>query len=191
MSSSIQNQIIQILKNEERSISGIKKELENKNVKMHRLTLSGYLNSMVDSEILKVKEIKPSKVYSINQKGTVTMYRKIGKTVKELYSEHQGDHCLSFLYYLFNRPIFVRELEMCDTDLPKNYKKSFSSKKTQFIKLFQESGIEIPENDMLIEPESVNNIYLLREFRALILEQMSTIRENPIVDDDQKTLEDV
>ena len=191
MSNSVQNMIVQILKNTEMSISGIKKELENKNQKMHRLALSGYLSSMVDSGILKVKEIKPSKVYSINQKGTVTMYRKIGKVVKEIFREDQGDQCLALLFHLFRRPVFIRELELCEVDLPKRYKKAVSPKKTQFIKSFQELGIEIPETDMIVEPENVNNINLLRELRILLLDGMKDLKENPVIDDDQTTLEEI
>ncbi|MHB1439708.1 MAG: hypothetical protein ACYCSO_01110 [Cuniculiplasma sp.] len=191
MTQTIQKQIVQILKKDEQSISGIKKSLEELGIKMHRLTLAGYLSSMVDSEILKVKEIKPAKVYSLNQKGTVSLYRKIGKAIREIYPDNHGDICLSFLYYTFNRPIFIREFELCDVDLPKNYRKSFSTKKITFIKSFQESGIEIPDNEMLIEPESTNNFQVMRIMRNLILSQNSLMAESSLIDTEQKTLEDI
>jgi hypothetical protein len=191
ISSTIQNTIVQILRNDEMSISRIKKELEIRKQNMHRLTLSGYLTAMVDEDILKVKEIKPSKVYSINQKGTVSMYKKIGKVVREIHRENQGDQCLGLLYHLFKRPIFIRELELCEVDLPRNYRRSISPKKGQFIRSFQEMGIEIPETDMIIEPENVNSVQLLKELRVLLLDEIKNIHENPVVDDDQTTLEDI
>ncbi len=191
MNQSIQGQIIQILKKDEQSISGIKKELDQVGLKLHRLTLAGYLSAMVDSEILKVKEIKPAKVYSLNQKGTVSLYRKIGKAIKDTYNENHGDICLSFLYYTFQRPIFIREFELCDIDLPKNYRKSFSTKKLNYIKSFQEAGIEIPENEMIIEPESTNNTQLMRIMRILLLSQNNLLVESSLIDMEQKTLEDI
>ncbi|MCL4323317.1 MAG: hypothetical protein M1498_02575 [Candidatus Thermoplasmatota archaeon] len=191
MNLSVQSQIIQILKKDERSISGIKSDLEGVGLKLHRLTLSGYLSAMVEAEILKVKEIKPAKVYSLNQKGTVSLYRKIGKAIKETFSENHGDICLSFLYYTFQRPIFIREFELCDIDLPKNYRKSFSTKKITYIKSFQETGIEIPENEMIIEPENINNTQVLRIMRNLILSQNNLMTETSLVDMEQKTLEDI
>ena len=191
MNLSVQSQIIQILKKDERSISGIKSDLEGVGLKLHRLTLSGYLSAMVEAEILKVKEIKPAKVYSLNQKGTVSLYRKIGKAIKETFSENHGDICLSFLYYTFQRPIFIREFELCDIDLPKNYRKSFSTKKITYIRSFQETGIEIPENEMIIEPENINNTQVLRIMRNLILAQNNLMTETSLVDMEQKTLEDI
>ncbi len=184
--------IFEILKDgNELSISNIKKELDARNIKFHRLTLSGYLNSMADLDILSVKEIKPSKVYSLKKQGAASMYKKIGNIIKELYRDDHGDNCLAFLFYIFNRPVFIREFELCDVDLPKKYKKSYSPKKIQFIKAFRSIGIEIPENEMLIEPEQVNNVYLLKNLKALVLDQFKLLKETPIIDLDQRTLEDI
>jgi hypothetical protein len=187
----IQSNIINILKVEERSISGIKKELDKKGIRMHRLTLAGYLTAMVDNQKLKVKEIKPSKVYSINERETASIYKKVGEMVKENFSEFQGEACLGCLYYLFNRPIFIREIELCNVDLPKMYRKSISTKKEIFIKSFHEVGVEIPENEMLIEPENLNTTQVMRLLRSVIISQSNLLVQNYLVENEQKTLEDL
>ncbi|MGP6240192.1 hypothetical protein ACNF40_07260, partial [Cuniculiplasma sp. SKW4] len=133
MISGISRQILEVLKDDELSISGIREKLESRGIKVHRLTLSGYLSSMVDSGFLKYKDIKPAKVYSIDDGKVISIYSMIGNAVSKRYPGRTGDMSLLLLFNLFNRPIFLREVELCSAELPRAYKQSFSKRKEIYI----------------------------------------------------------
>ena len=106
----LKDDIISDLTTEEKSISGLQKSLEEKGRSLHRLVLTGYLKAMVDSGFLREKEIKPSRIYSINQNGSRDIYDLVGLAVTRTGSEDSGSDALLVLNYLFNRPIFARRM---------------------------------------------------------------------------------
>lgn len=187
----ISKQILEVLKDDELSISGIREKLETKGVKVHRLTLSGYLSSMVDSGFLKYKDIKPAKVYSINDKKVISIYAMIGNAVSKRYPGRTGDMSLLLLFNLFNRPIFLREVELCSAELPRAYRQSFSKRKDIYIQKLGLLGINITENERLMEPSFEDKTAVLYMMRDLILLSNDIQYIDEISDVEQKTLEDV
>ncbi|HXK36693.1 MAG TPA: hypothetical protein VJ553_03880, partial [Candidatus Paceibacterota bacterium] len=58
--------VLEILKKDPMSISGVCRELASKGVKLHRLELTGYLKALADMNVLKEKDILPAKVFSLS-----------------------------------------------------------------------------------------------------------------------------
>ena len=191
MITGVSKQIMEVLKDDELSISGIKDKLESRNLKVHRLTLSGYLSSMVDMGLLKFKDIRPAKVYSIDDKKVVSIYSLIGKAVRLRYPERSGDMSLLLLFNLFNRPVFIREIELCDADLPRAYRQSFSKRKELYVQKLGLLGINITENERLIEPSFDDKNAVLSLMRDLILVSNDIQHIEEISETEQKTLEDL
>ncbi len=149
---SLKEKILADLTQEEKSISGLQKSLESKGINHHRLYLTGYLKALVDLGLLKEKEIKPARIYSPLYKESKDIYDFTGK-ISRLYDEDtSGDNVLMVLHTLFSRPIFMREIERCNVDLPRGYRKVTSQRRMEYIKKLEESGIKIPQNNMMIEP---------------------------------------
>ncbi len=160
--------ILEELQKSEKSISGLQKALKERGYNYHRLVLTGYLNALVDLGILSEKEIKPSRIYSIMENPQKDIYYFLGESVKTFKEEDAGDVCLLVLTFLFNRPIFMREIEKCGVDLPRNYRKSKSPKREEFIRNLDNNGIKIPPTNMLIEPSFKNNEMLLRAIKTIL-----------------------
>ncbi|MHB8360726.1 MAG: hypothetical protein ACYDAO_02000 [Thermoplasmataceae archaeon] len=165
----IKEMIVIELQKSEKSISGLQKALMEQGYSFHRLVLTGYLRAMVDVGILSEKEIKPSRIYSIMENPQKDIYYYLGESVKEFSDEDSGDICLIALSFLFNRPIFMREIEKCGVDLPRNYRKSKSSKREEYLKNLENIGIKIPPTNMLVEPSIKNNDVLFKTLKKLIL----------------------
>ncbi|MEM0156059.1 MAG: hypothetical protein QW597_05610 [Thermoplasmataceae archaeon] len=151
-SSSLWNRILDHLLLESKSISGIAQELSKEGIKLNRLFLTGYLEAMVRVGVLAVREIKPSKVYSVNQEKQFDIYEKVGKLCREKDPENAADRVLDTLNLLFNRPIFLREIERCNVDIPNQYKKANSAKRAEYIEKLTKLGLKIPENNAMLEP---------------------------------------
>ena len=58
--------ILEVLRKDSASISGVSRELESRGVKLHRLELTGYLKALADLGVLREKDIKPAKVFSVS-----------------------------------------------------------------------------------------------------------------------------
>ncbi|HEC94875.1 MAG TPA: hypothetical protein ENI45_02790, partial [Thermoplasmatales archaeon] len=112
----LQDIILEYLKDSQASISGIHRRLQKEGYKLHRLVVTGYLKALADNGILKEHDIKPSKVYSIRSKTSKkSIYDIIGEEVKTVTDSRQRQAQLAIyvLQKLFRRPIFLEELKRC------------------------------------------------------------------------------
>jgi len=161
-------QIIADLSREEKSISGLHKSLEEQGVVIHRLVLTGYLRALVDIGYLKEKEIKPARIYSVLYNNQQDVYEVVGTASRNYDEENAGDNTLRMLSFLFNRPIFLRELERCGVELPKNYKRVTPQKRMEYIEKLSEAGIKIPASNMMMEPVSSDTMVTIKILREII-----------------------
>ena len=102
---------------------------------MHRLVLTGYLNAMVELGMLKEKAIKPARIFSYTGQNKHDIYSIVGSTMKKMDEENAGYNSLLVLYYLFERPVFTRELEKCNVNIPAKDVRTINSQyRNEYIK---------------------------------------------------------
>lgn len=104
--------ILDILKEDGKSISAISRELESRGFDLHRLILTGYLRAMTDLNVLKEREVPPSKIYiPVKGKGR-DIYEAIGDKVRQAYGEGERSDALTMfaLVRLLRRAVFADEL---------------------------------------------------------------------------------
>jgi len=104
--------ILEILKEDGKSISAISRELEKRGYDQHRLILTGYLRAMTDLNVLKEKEVPPAKIYVIAKGREQNVYEAVGEKVRQLYGEGEKSDklILVLLSRLFHRAVFSDEL---------------------------------------------------------------------------------
>lgn len=185
----LKERIIYDLNEEEKSISGLQKSLESKGINHHRLYLTGYLKALVDIGLLKEKEIKPARIYSPLYRESRDIYDYTGKISKLYDEDSSGDNVLMILYTLFSRPIFMREIERCNVDLPRKYRKVSSQRRLDYIRKLGETGIKIPQNNMMIEPTYRDTPQLISFFRDLIISVFDLKKYTLPEESTQKTLD--
>jgi hypothetical protein len=144
--------IIEILGKDGRSINDLSKELEKKGIKKHRLILTGYLQALADMGILKERYIKPAKVYSVQKKRVRSIYEIIGEKAKEIDEEEASDIVLFSLYKLFNRPIFMMELEKARVGVPRHKEKIVGEERKKALEILTSQGFHIPRNNSAYVP---------------------------------------
>lgn len=186
---SLKERILSDLTTEEKSISGLQKSLEDKGFSHHRLYLTGYLKALVDVGLLKEKEIKPARIYSPLYNESRDIYDYAGKVSRIYDEEMSGDYVLMLLYTLFSRPVFMREIERCNVDLPRNYRKVTSAKRMEYVMKLQEAGIKIPQNNMMVEPLSRDPSHLMILMRDLLVSIFDLRRLTIPEESTQKTLD--
>lgn len=104
--------ILEILKEDGKSISAISRELDERGYELHRLILTGYLRAMTDLNVLKEKEIPPAKIYVTSKVREQNVYEVIGEKARQLYGEGEKTDKLVLyaLNRLFHRAVFSDEM---------------------------------------------------------------------------------
>src|SRR2546427_1496537 len=107
--------VVAYLREQERSISALTKQLRQDGYPFHRLFVTGYLKALADAGILREKDIPPSKVYSTSAHRDLNLYELVGARCREAtgVESDQVRLAVAVLQKLFRRPIFLRELREC------------------------------------------------------------------------------
>ncbi|HLH86025.1 MAG TPA: hypothetical protein VKU79_04085 [Thermoplasmataceae archaeon] len=172
-SESLKEQIVTSLATGENSIVGLQRILKEKGFTENRIYLSGYLKALVHLGILNEREIKPSKVYSLNSSRPKDIYDLVGEVSRSSLTGDPGENALMLLNFLFNRPIFFRELEKCNVDPPAVYRKVMHPRRIELVKRLANTGLVVPQNNVLVEPESKDLARVMRLLRNLVINGLS------------------
>jgi len=174
----LQDKILEYLREGEDSISGLHRKLEKEGIKLHRLVLTGYLKALSDVGILKESEVKPSKVYSLKPTRRRDLYEFVGEIVRDFADskKEQARLCVYVLQKLFRRPIFLEEVKKCGLDVDDiEATKIGGEKRLQARKTLSNTYIKLPYNDpayMVKDDEKMDRIYT-EILRGIILQALN------------------
>ncbi len=113
--------ILETLGKEGKSISALAKDLEKSGYKIHRLIITGYLRALSDMQIVKEKDIPPSKVYTPINSHDDNVYSRAYQAAKETCAD-PDKRTLQMLHSLLRRPVFESELRLAGVDIIKGKK---------------------------------------------------------------------
>lgn len=102
--------VIDALGKDGKSISSLAKDLEKMGFKHHRLILTGYLRALTDMNVLKEREVPPSKIYQPIKALPDTIYEAVGRSCRKI-SNDPDELILYCLNKLFKRPVFDSEMK--------------------------------------------------------------------------------
>src|SRR2546428_7335575 len=107
--------VVSYLREQERPISALTKQLRQDGYPFHRLFVTGYLKALADAGILREKDIPPAKVYGTSAHREPNLYELVGSRCREATRDEtdQVRLAVAVLQKLFRRPIFLRELREC------------------------------------------------------------------------------
>jgi len=149
--------IIEVLKKDPASISGLSRELSGRGVKMHRLELTGYLKALADLDILKEKDIKPAKVFSVSGARERSLYEMVGDCVNTMpgTSTERATIAAYCLQRLFRRAVFDMEVRRCGVDGIVEGRKATPEERVEAKTLLTRMGYKVPNSDVptIVEAE--------------------------------------
>jgi hypothetical protein len=151
--------VVSYVRDQERSISALTKQLGSDGYSFHRLFVTGYLKALSDVGILREKEIPPAKVYTASAHREENLYEMVGERCREAAPDEPGQTRLAVatLQRLFRRPVFLRELRECGfpggVDAPTVAKEEREEARRALAKL----GLQIPTNEPAYRVEERRN----------------------------------
>ncbi|MDK2782185.1 MAG: hypothetical protein PWR13_1213 [Archaeoglobi archaeon] len=140
------DRIKEILKDGEKSISSISRELEKKGKKIHRLTLTGYLKALRDLGILEERDVPPVKLFSLSSLVDSDIYSLVRRELERVDEERRDATGVFILMKILNRALTERELEKAGIN-PRG--KGISILPEEERKEYIKSGLKIAENERL------------------------------------------
>ncbi len=165
--------VIEVLKKDPASISGLSRELAGRGVKMHRLELTGYLKALADLDILKEKEIKPSKVFSISGTRDRSLYEMVGDRVNAMpgTSTERATIAAYCLQRLFKRAVFDMEVRRCGVDGIPEGRKATPEERAEAKSILTRMGYKVPNSDIPTVVESELEPLFVRVLADIVVDR--------------------
>jgi hypothetical protein len=155
--------VLEILKKDQMSISGVCRELASKGVKLHRLELTGYLKALADMNMLKEKDIKPAKVFSASTARERNLYELIGDS-SSLYARTPNERATLAAYCLqrlFKRAVFDMEVRRCGVEGVVEGRKASSEERSDAKAILTRVGYKVPTSDVpTIVEKNLDDLFL-------------------------------
>ncbi len=142
--------ILDILRSDPASISGVCRALAARGVKLHRLELTGYLKALADMNILKARDIKPAKVFSMSASREKNLYELIGESCANhmLTADDRATLAAYSLQRLFKRAIFDMEVRRCGLDGVVDGRKCTSEERSEAKATLTRLAYKVPNSDV-------------------------------------------
>lgn len=142
--------VLEILKKDQMSISGVCRELASKGVKLHRLELTGYLKALADMNVLKEKDIKPSKVFSPSASRDMNLYELIGVSSSSIMrsADERATLAAYSLQRLFKRAVFDMEVRRCGVEGTVDGRKATAEERAEAKSIMTRMGYKVPNSDI-------------------------------------------
>jgi DNA-binding HxlR family transcriptional regulator len=137
------------LRDQDKSISRLARDLERDGAKLHRLVLTGYLQALAETGVLREKDIPPSKVYSLASARIQDIYESVGEKLRqrEKKRDRRARMAVFVLQRLFRRPVFYEELKRCGLAAPKKYRTVGAEERAEAKKVLENAGMSVPLSD--------------------------------------------
>ena len=167
--------VLEILKKDQMSISGVCRELAARGVKLHRLELTGYLKALADMQVLKEKDIKPSKVFSASATREKTLYELVGEISSAMGKNPDERATLSAysLQRLFKRAIFDMEVARCGVDGSVEGRKATPEERTEAKVILTRMGYKVPNSDIPTVVEKDLEMQFVQVLAELVIERFN------------------
>lgn len=165
--------VVEVLKKDPASISGLSRELASRGVKMHRLELTGYLKALADLDILKEKEIKPSKVFSVSGTRDRSLYEMVGDRVNAMpgTSTERATIAAYCLQRLFKRAVFDMEIRRCGVDGIPEGRKATQEERAEAKSILTRMGYKVPNSDTPTVVESELEPLFVRVLADIVVDR--------------------
>jgi hypothetical protein len=160
--------ILDMLKTDPMSISGITRDLKGQGHNFHKLVVTGYLKAYTDLGYLRERDLPPSKIYYKSVPHKKDIYEYLGEKASELdlSKRNQVLVVIYILTKLFNRPIFRQELIRCGFSGDIEAPTADQEKAIEARKLLMRTGTKVPKN----EPAFESKLAYETEFQDIILD---------------------
>jgi hypothetical protein len=167
--------VLEILKKDQMSISGVSRELAAQGVKLHRLELTGYLKALADMNVLKSKDIKPAKVFSASATREKNLYELVGESCSAyaMTADERATLASFCLQRLFKRVVFDMEVKRCGLEGQVDGRRATQEERAEAKAVLSKMGYKVPNSDMPVAVEQNLDSKFILVLADLVIERFN------------------
>jgi hypothetical protein len=126
------------------TIAGMVRELAARDVKHHRLTVTGYLHAMADAGFLEVRSVPPAKLFTLRSSPRMTLHSVVGEAARRVAPSRSRAVELAVLVLerVLDRPVFLSEVTGAGFTQTGPIRQLGKRERAEAAKRLERSGIE-------------------------------------------------
>ena len=147
--------ILDLIKTDPKSISGITRELNETGYNFHKLVVTGYLHALNDFGYVRQRDLPPSKIYYKTTPHKKDIYESVGEKVSDLDLSKRNQILVALYIFqrLFHSPIFRHELVRCGFAIDFEAPAADPERTAEARKSLAKSGVKISRKEPAFETE--------------------------------------
>lgn len=175
--------ILEIFREEgDLTIAGMVRELEKRDVKHHRLTVTGYLHALADTGYLEVRSVPPAKLFSLKASPKRTLPGVLGACARRLSggSETRAvEMTVAALERVLERAVFMSEIAEAGFTRTGNLRQLGKRERTEEAKRLGKCGVAVREGEPMFRAREVDAGLVDRLMDETLLEALEAQSERP------------
>jgi hypothetical protein len=163
------------------TIAGMVRELGNRGVRHHRLTVTGYLHAMADAGYLEVQSVPPAKLFSLRTAPKRTLCSVVGDCARRLASSEARavELTVGTLEQVLDRAVFLSEISEAGFSRTANLRQLTKRERTEEVRRLEQCGVAPREGEPMFRAREVAPEAIDRLKSDALLEAMEAQGERP------------
>jgi hypothetical protein len=161
------------------TIAGMVRELESRNVKHHRLTVTGYLHAMADAGFLDMRSVPPAKLFSLKGSPKRSLYTVLGDAARRgTQSEPRATELtVGALVHILDRPVFLSEVAEAGFSRTSSLRQLGKKERAEATRRMEQCGIAVREGEPMFRTREENRDEVDRLLAEALLDALDAQHE--------------
>jgi hypothetical protein len=163
------------------TIAGMVRELESRDVRHHRLTVTGYLHALADAGYLEVRSVPPAKLFTLKGSPRRSIYTVIGDAARRLNPSETRAVVLAVraLERVLERPVFLSEIAEAGFSRITPLRQLGKKERTEAAKHLERCGVDVREGEPMFRAREDHTEDVDRLLAEALLEAFDAHEERP------------
>lgn len=163
------------------TIAGMVRELEHRNVRHHRLTVTGYLHAMADAGYLEVRSVPPAKLFTLREAPRRSIYSVVGDAARRMVPTEAAavELTVAALERLMDRPMFLSEISEAGFTRTGPLRQLGRKERGEAVKHLDRCGVAVREGEPMFRARDERSEEVDRVLAEALLDAFEAQQERP------------
>ncbi len=163
------------------TIAGMVRELAERDVRHHRLTVTGYLHAMADAGYLEVRSVPPAKLFTLRDSPRRSLYSIVGGAARRLAPSEVEAVELAVLAMerLLDRPVFLSEISEAGFSRTASLRQLGRKERAEAAKRLEKGGVSVREGEPMYRAREERREEVDRILVEALLDALDAQGERP------------
>jgi hypothetical protein len=164
------------------TIAGMVRQLDKRNVKHHRLTVTGYLHALADTGYLEVRSVPPAKLFSLKASSRRNLPGVIGACARRMTNGSETravELTVAALERVLDRAVFMSEIAEAGFSRTGSLRQLGKKERADEVKRLAKCGVVVREGEPMFRVREVDPGEVERLLDETLLDALDAQGERP------------